>query len=146
MTDLAFTVHGNAQPAGSKRGFVNHVTGRVIVTDDNKRLKPWQGEVKAAAAEAMDGRPLFEGPLDVWLVFYRPRPRGHYTGKGELSAGGRRALVPTTKPDVLKLARGVEDALTGIVWRDDAQIVDELLTKRYGEPARVEVRVRDWRA
>jgi predicted short-subunit dehydrogenase-like oxidoreductase (DUF2520 family) len=43
---------------------------------------------------------------------------------------------------VLKLARGVEDALTGIVWRDDAQIVVEHLEKRYGSPARCEVRVK----
>ena len=42
---------------------------------------------------------------------------------------------------MLKLARAVEDALTGIVWRDDAQIVDEQLSKVYGEPARVEVDV-----
>ena len=38
-------------------------------------------------------------------------------------------------PDVLKLARGVEDALTGIVWRDDAQIVNESLNKVVGAAA-----------
>jgi Holliday junction resolvase RusA-like endonuclease len=31
----------------------------------------------------------------------------------------------------------VEDALTGIVWEDDSQIIDERLTKRYGTPAGV---------
>lgn len=39
-------------------------------------------------------------------------------------------------PDVLKLARGVEDALTGIVWRDDAQIVNESLSKVVVAPPR----------
>jgi Holliday junction resolvase RusA-like endonuclease len=45
------------------------------------------------------------------------------------------------KPDVLKLARAVEDALTGILYRDDAQIVTEVLRKRYGDPPRVEIRL-----
>jgi len=35
---------------------------------------------------------------------------------------------------VLKLARAVEDALTGVIWADDAQIVDEVIRKRYGRP------------
>jgi len=42
---------------------------------------------------------------------------------------------------VLKLARGVEDALSGILYMDDAQIVSERLTKLYGSPARVEITV-----
>lgn len=143
MAEVAFTVYGNAAPAGSKRAFVNPKTGRAIVTDDSKGSKPWKAEVKAAAGAVMAGRPLLEGPLFLALTFYRPRPRGHFTGTGELSAAGRRAIAPTTKPDVLKLARAVEDALTGIVWRDDAQVVTERIAKRYGEPARVEVLVDD---
>jgi Holliday junction resolvase RusA-like endonuclease len=31
----------------------------------------------------------------------------------------------------------VEDALSGVTYRDDAQIVDERLRKHFGEPARV---------
>jgi Holliday junction resolvase RusA-like endonuclease len=45
---------------------------------------------------------------------------------------------------VLKLARAVEDALTGVLWRDDAQIAIEQLSKHYAErdePERVRVRV-----
>ena len=53
-------------------------------------------------------------------------------------------MTPTrTQLALLKLTRAVEDALTGLVWRDDAQVVDEVLSKRYGAPERVEVRV--WR-
>lgn len=139
MTEVRFAVYGSAAPAGSKRAFVNPRTGRAIVTDDAKGSKPWKAEVRAAAGAAMTGRPLLDGPLLVALNFYRPRPKTHFNTKGELNAAGRRASRPTTKPDVLKLARAVEDALTGIVYRDDAQIVDEHLFKHYGEPARVEV-------
>jgi Holliday junction resolvase RusA-like endonuclease len=143
MTDaLTFTVHGAAQPAGSKRAFKHARTGAVIVTDANKKSRPWKQEVRNVAATAMlshghtNGGVLVDGPLRVDMTFYVPRPKGHYGVKGLRPSA---PVYPTTRPDVLKLARGVEDALTGVVYRDDAQIVVESLRKQYGEPARVEV-------
>lgn len=148
---VKFTVYGIAQPAGSKRGFKNPRTGGIIITDANKKAKPWQAIVANAAADAMIGgdpegqsrilevRPLLEGPLLLELTFWMPRPKGHFGAKGNVKPKSPR--FPTVKPDVLKLARAVEDALTGIVWRDDSQVVSEVLQKSYGEPARCEVRV-----
>lgn len=141
MTPISFTVYGVAQPAGSKRGFHNARTGRTHIVDANARSRPWKAEVASAAADAMTG-PLIDGPLLLELTFWMPRPKGHYrTGKNAGCVRASAPVFPTVKPDVLKLARGVEDALTGIVYRDDAQIVTETLQKVYGEPARVEVRV-----
>jgi Holliday junction resolvase RusA-like endonuclease len=138
MGELRFTVHGIPQPAGSKRGFYNHKTGRVIVTDDAKNSRPWKAQVTDAAAQAMHGAELLDGPLILGLEFYMPRPKGHFGKRGLRPSA---PTAPTVKPDLLKLARAVEDALTGIVYRDDAQIVREILDKFYGEPARVEVRL-----
>jgi crossover junction endodeoxyribonuclease RusA len=139
---IAFTVYGRAQPAGSKRAFYNKSAGRVIVTDDNKKARPWKAEVADAAqtamlAESVTGNGvLVDGPLSLELTFVVPRPKGHYGANGVLPSAPSH---PTVRPDVLKLARGVEDACTGIVWRDDSQIVLETLRKEYGEPARCEV-------
>ena len=147
MTAVKFTVHGKPQPAGSKRGFYNAKAKRVIITDDAKQSRPWKALVSDAAVQAMDaltgGRfdfegSLLDGPLMVTLLFYVPRPKGHYGTKGVRPSAPD---YPAVKPDVLKLARAVEDAMSGIVYRDDAQIVCELLEKHYGEPARVEVTV-----
>jgi Holliday junction resolvase RusA-like endonuclease len=139
---LNVTVYGEAQPAGSKRAFVNPKTGRAIVTDDAKGSRPWKTRVAQIAGEAYDG-PLLDGPLAVRLSFFRPRPQGHY-GSGR-NVKEVRPSAPshwTTRPDVLKLARAVEDALTKVVWTDDARIVDEHLLKDWGVPARVEIEVR----
>lgn len=141
---LAFTVHGRAQPGGSKRAFRNPTTGRTLVTDANKRAKPWQAEVRSAAHTAMAAEHGHEhyaplgGSLAVAMTFTVARPLGHYGTRGLRPSAPER---PAVRPDVLKLARAVEDALTGIVWRDDAQIVSEHLQKRYGEPERLEVAV-----
>jgi Holliday junction resolvase RusA-like endonuclease len=39
--------------------------------------------------------------------------------------------LPVVMPDATKLLRGLEDALTGVVWHDDAQIVSQHVEKRY---------------
>lgn len=139
---LTFTAYGTAQAAGSKRAFVRKGGHGVVVTDANPKAKPWKAEVREAAAAAMlahtitaNGN-LVDGPLYVSMTFYVPRPQGHYGAHGVKASAPE---YPAKRPDVLKLARGVEDALTGIVYRDDAQIVSERLVKQYGEPARVEV-------
>lgn len=129
---VEFVVHGVAQPAGSKRAFVNRKTGRAIVTDDAKRSRPWKTTVAEIAAAAMGGRPLLNGPLELSIDVYVPRPKGHYGARGVLPSA---PLFPAVRPDVTKLVRAIEDALTGIVWRDDAQIVDQHARKLYGEPA-----------
>lgn len=148
---IAFTVHGVARPAGSKRGFVpldknknpyRRANGGVAVqiVDSNPNVKEWQAAVRSAAHEAFRGDVL-RGPIRLTLTFYRLRPKGHYSTakatKGHIKPGVD--PFPLAKPDVLKLARGVEDALTGVVWADDAQIVDERLGKEWGATARCDV-------
>jgi crossover junction endodeoxyribonuclease RusA len=146
-TRLTFTVLGQAQPAGSKRAVPTKAGLRVI--DANPKSREWKTAVSFAAHEAMRAAgigQLLNGPLYMQVRFIRPRPAGHYrTGRhaGELRPNA--SAFPTTKPDALKLARAVEDALMGIVYRDDAQIVEELIQKRYGEHAHVVVIVEEVR-
>lgn len=141
MNAIQITVYGHPAPAGSKRGFAfkrtNGSTG-VAISDANPKSRLWKEAVSSAARLIYRGE-LLRGPLDVAMVFYRPRPAGHFGKAGTLNKAGRDAKAPVGRPDVLKLARGVEDALTSVVWHDDAQIVRELIEKQWGEPARVEI-------
>lgn len=136
-----FTVLGEARPAGSKRAFVSKA-GRAIVTDDSgKRGKDWRRAVAEAAGEVAPAD-LLRGPLKVTMTFFRPRPKSHYrTGKNAHLLRDSAPARPTTRPDVLKLARAAEDSMTGVLYADDSQIVAEHLFKKYGEPARLEVEV-----
>lgn len=142
MIPITFTVYGEARPAGSKRAFVNPRTGKAILTDaSGAKGKDWRRAVADAAAEASRGE-LLDGPLEVTFRFYRVRPRSHYrTGRNSHLLRDSAPEFPTTRPDALKLARAAEDSMTGVLYRDDSQIVNEYLFKRYGETARLEVRV-----
>jgi len=139
MTTISFIVHGQPQPAGSKKAFQWRARdGRsgTSVVDDNPKASSWKKVVAQIAREHYQG-PLLEGPLAVEFIFCRVRPKAHFRTNGEVKPNA--PAYPTTKPDALKLARGVEDALTGVIYRDDSQIVTERLCKRWGPSAYVEI-------
>lgn len=139
---IEIVVYGKAAPAGSKRAF-NLPNGKAVVVDANPRAKPWKDNVAAAAAEQYGIGKALTCAVDVEMVFVAARPKGHYgTGRNAEILKDTAPLQPTSAPDALKLARGVEDALTGVVWRDDSQITNEFISKTYGDIPRVEIRVR----
>lgn len=67
--------------------------------------------------------------LDVECIF--ERPPSHVLKSGRLSSTAKR-FPP--KCDFDNLAKGIADALTGIAWDDDDQVVDGRSRKRYAEP------------
>ncbi len=146
VPEFTFTVIGKPQPAGSKRGFVNPKNGRVIITDDAKKSRPWKQEVAGEARAQMGGVP-FAGPVVLTLTFFVRRPKGHFgTGRNAAVLKPSAPAYPTTRPDLTKYIRAVEDAMSDAnVWGDDAQVVDQHAYKRYCEPGgaeRCEVTVR----
>lgn len=129
-----FTVAGKPQTAGSKRAFVNKNTGKAIVTDDNKKGKPWRADVQAAAREAIELQELLTGPLVLEVRFFFVRPKSHYgSGKNARVLKPSAPTYPATRPDTTKLLRALEDALTGVLWRDDAQIVYQFAAKGFAQ-------------
>lgn len=128
---VTFSVVGIPQPSGSKRAFpIKRKDGSidVAVSEDAKGAKAWRQDVAAAAAGVFGGAVPLDGPLSLSVVFMMPRPKGHF-GKRGLRPGA--PGYPAVRPDATKLLRAVEDALTGILWRDDAQIVGQHIVKRY---------------
>lgn len=143
---IEFTVHGQAQPAGSKTPGVTS-TGRRYVRDANPAASDWKRQVADRAGEAMDFADIsgmLEGPLLAIFEFYRTRPKSHFgTGRNATKLKPSAPSHPTGAPDTLKLARAVEDAMQDVVYRNDAQIVSERIEKHYGERAHVRIVVEE---
>lgn len=133
-------VPGTAVPQGSKR-VVPTAVGPRAVESNAVRLVPWRAAVAAAAAYAMDGAEALSGPVRVDVVFTFARPLNHYgTGRNADALKASSPLWRAQAPDVDKLLRGVFDSLSGIVFRDDAQVADVRARKLYGAPcARITV-------
>lgn len=126
MSAISFFVPGIPRPGGSKRGFVIPGTKRVVITEDCKRSKDWRTSVAWAAKEAIQ-EPL-RGALRMEFTFILPRPKGHF-GKGGVRKSA--PVWPAVRPDTTKLIRSTEDALKGIAYLDDSQIVQQMASKCY---------------
>jgi len=128
-------VPGIPAGAGSKKGFYIKKINKVIMSPASKKTKPWMESVRWAAIQAgYNGKLLLTKPVHLQLTFYYHRPKGHYgTGKNAGNLKGSAPKHKTTQPDLCKLVRAVEDALTGLVWEDDRQIVVHKNAKTYCE-------------
>lgn len=138
---LSFTVFGEAIPQGSAKAFQPRYkdgspAGRIIVTSDNPRLRGWRQLVAESASAALEGTGWHAGvgAITLTATFYLPRPK----------VLGTKTKPHLTRPDVDKLARAVGDALTGVCWHDDSQVVDLRVQKVYagvGESPRAEISI-----
>lgn len=140
---IHIVVHGEAVSQGSHVAFTPKHGGKPIVQESNKKtLKPWRANVAAATAEQYDGDALL-GPVEVVAVFEVMHNKGHYgTGKNSGLLKDSTPVFKDTAADLSKLWRAVEDSLTGLVYKDDSQVVQLALQKRWGTRNRVDVWVR----
>lgn len=129
---LEFFIPGMARSAGSKSAFKNANTGKIIVTHANPKTKEWMNSVKWFAMKETNRMVPVTEAVRLSLAFVKPRPKNHYgSGRNEGVLKSSAPQHATTVPDLTKLTRAVEDALTGIVWRDDSQVVQQVTEKRY---------------
>lgn len=117
---MRIVVYGSPAPQGSKsfKGTFVGKDGRThgIMAESSKKVKPWRNDVKDAALLVRNGAAPLDGPLKVRMVFTVPKPA---------SSPKSRRTYPMRKPDVSKLARSTEDALTDAgIWADDARIIE----------------------
>lgn len=106
---LSVTVAGHPQAQGSMVA----TAGGGVRNMSRAKLGQWRASIGWACRSAMRTQPI-EGPVIVTLRFRLRTAR-----EGPM----------TKRPDLDKLARAVLDAMAGIVYRDDAQVVGLLARK-----------------
>lgn len=130
---ITFFVPGIPKPGGSKVPGFNRKTGKGFVRPACDKVKGWMQTVAYFAYNEYKGE-ILTGPIWLSMTFVMPRPKNHYGMGG--NAGILKATAPywhTSMPDRTKLLRSTEDALKGIVWKDDSQVCDGPIQKIYGE-------------
>lgn len=122
---ISFTVLGTPHPQGSAK-IVNRAKFATI-TSDNPKLYSFRQEVGWCALRALEGRQqpfaAKHVPVELTIRFHFRKPP---------SVPKKRAKM-VVKPDLDKLTRACCDAMTGIMWQDDAQIVCLLVEKDYSD-------------
>lgn len=139
MTDLKpvqFLVPG--EPVGKGRPRVSTISGQARMFTP-KKTAIYEGVIAMVANAAMFGRPLIEGPVMVELRIVMAVPQSKSKKwKAQALAG---EVFPTKKPDMDNVIKAIYDGLNGVVWKDDVQVVDAFVRKRYGEVPGVHVHV-----
>lgn len=130
ISKIGFHVPGLPQTKGSARAFHNRTTGRAYVTNDNPKNKSWERVVRGVAASYIrEGLPWSE-PVGLRLTFWLKKPQAHPK---------TRYSWHTKKPDLSKMIRSVEDALTGIMYDDDRQVIHIDAWKFYSDKPGVDI-------
>lgn len=105
---------------------------------DPKPSRDYKAWVKLMASNVRPHEP-FSGALAIELAIYRMIPKS--MTKKKLAAIKCGDYRPTVKPDVDNVFKAVTDAMTGIIYQDDKQIVDVRISKFYSETPRAEVKI-----
>jgi Holliday junction resolvase RusA-like endonuclease len=141
---MTFTVFGIARPKGSTRPLptgraiaafkkgqalvirsMRELLSCIVITSDSDTNRDWRNAVSQAARVAMAqaGARSIEGPVAISVTFCLPRPKRL---KGHMEPH-------ITRPDLDKLLRSCCDAMSGILFADDAQVVFVTMSKQYAE-------------
>lgn len=122
---LTFVVYGLPGPQGSKR----HL-GNGIMVESSKAVRPWRQDTKHAALACVPPNWNMAAPMSLSIVFRFKRPATHIGKKG-IKPSAPQHNTSGRNGDLSKLVRSTEDALTGVAYNDDRQIVSMNVSKRY---------------
>ncbi|AIM25019.1 endodeoxyribonuclease RusA family protein [Melissococcus plutonius] len=138
MEEIKFIVPGQPVPQGRPR-FARR--GKFVQTYDPKTSVDYKKLVKEVA-ELNKPESLLEGALSVEIQIYKQSLKSFSKLKRDLFE--RKELRPITKPDIDNYAKGILDALKGVIWVDDGQVVRLVCDKFYSVSPRAEISIKQF--
>lgn len=114
--------------------------GGFVKAYDPAKSRDYKSYVRMIAAQHAPAEPV-QGAVILSIKIYRSIPKTMPQYKRALALAGQ--IRPVTKPDVSNVLKGVEDALKGLWYKDDSQIVGYgEMGKWYAERPRIEIMMR----
>lgn len=124
----------DGEPIGKGRPRFSRQTGHTYTPEKTARFEE---RLAWAAQSTMNRAPLFEGPLTMLINAYFSIPASK-PAKWRAAALEEK-ILPTKKPDIDNIIKGVADALNKVVYVDDTQIVTLAAGKFYSDRPRIEI-------
>ncbi|MDR2209373.1 MAG: RusA family crossover junction endodeoxyribonuclease [Azoarcus sp.] len=135
MTIILFTVPGH--PVGKARPRFTR-SGHAYTPE---KTASFENLVKLAAKNAMRDLAPIEGSVSAEVISSFPVPASWSKKKRQAALNGE--VMPTVKPDADNVAKAVLDAINGICYADDSQVVTLHIEKRYSATPLTVVRITD---
>lgn len=117
---VVITIPGVPIPEPRKRVKIRAIGKKLIAqvyTPKTAKVVPFKRIAALSAKQAMKRMSPLDGPLSMTVIFVMPRVRAEIWKTKPMPR-----LPHAKKPDIDNLQKSLFDALTGIVWNDDAQI------------------------
>lgn len=130
---IEFTIDGEPQGQGRPR-FARQ--GKFVHTYDPPKSRQYKAKVAQSFQRAYMGEPLAK-PVKITITAVFGVPKSYSKGRTEACLEGRE--WPTKKPDADNIEKGIYDALNGLAYEDDKQIVMTKTAKVYGPVGKVKV-------
>ncbi|CAI3798597.1 hypothetical protein DBADOPDK_02072 [Pseudomonas sp. MM223] len=128
---MRLVASAGTRPRASFVSYTAHITP--------ERTENYENRISMAGTRAMAGRTLLEGAVMVEMRIVLAIPQSMSKKRKAQAIAGE--LFPTKKPDMDNVIKAIYDGLNGVVWKDDVQVVDAFVRKRYGEVPGVHVRI-----
>lgn len=135
--DILIVVPGH--PVGKGRARSARLPNGRTIHYTPEKTRTWEGIARSLAMDAVNGRAPLDCPVRLSLIITHAVPDSWPNWKRELALAGR--IEPTVKPDADNVEKAVKDALNGVAWKDDCQVVSGTKEKLYGEQPGVRILV-----
>jgi Holliday junction resolvase RusA-like endonuclease len=130
----------DADPVGKQRARYAR-RGNFVQTYTPDKTRTYESLIKEAATEAMGSSEPLETPVSLYLYIRVPIPKSYSKKKVADCLNGLEK--PIKKPDASNVLKSVEDAMNGVVYRDDCQIVNFHVSKVYSSQSGIDVCVKE---
>ena len=128
---ICFEIPGKPQGKARARTFYNSKLGKMqSITPEHTVL--YENLIKHCYLETKCEPFLDKVPLEVEITACFPIPKS--ATKKDRERIKLMEYYPTKKPDADNIAKVVCDALNGLAYKDDAQVIDLTVHKRFGDP------------
>lgn len=116
--------------------------GRFVRKYQPKGVADWKGYIKLCAIQELpEDWELLDCPVKVVTQFFFSPPKSFNKKKMQAIQEGK-IIWKDTKPDLSdNLRKGLMDALTGVVWKDDSIICEDAGRKLYSMQPRIELKI-----
>ena len=115
--------------------------GRFIRVYDPPKTAKFKCELKQLARLEMQGKDKFDSAISVTIKFFRKVQKS--VSKKEHARRTQGHVRPIVKPDLDNYVKSTLDALNGVIWTDDATIVELNASKWYADDPRIEIEVKE---
>ena len=135
---ITFSV--DVDPVGKQRARYAK-RGKFVQAYTPEKTRTYETAIKESAVQAMGSSEPLETPVSLYLYIRMPIPKSYSKKRTEACLNG--SEQPTKKPDSSNILKSVEDALNGVIYKDDCQIINHHMTKVYSTLGGVDICVKE---